>query len=205
VDRELLTVMKRAGCVGIQFGVDGGHPDILERLGKQTTVAHSREAFRLCAELHIPTIAFVLVGTPWETDETFYETIALVRGLSPTVPLFFAARAYPGTALRRMFREAGMALPDAYEDYTHYVEGRRVVSTSPAFVRQEQAIRRRCREATRQVLSWQVRHPRLLWRLTRELIHLYGLRRVVRDTVARLGRLSTPICGPTGRVEASAG
>ena len=48
VDRELLAIMKEAGCDAISFGIESGNPEMLKRIKKGITIEQAREATRIC-------------------------------------------------------------------------------------------------------------------------------------------------------------
>lgn len=53
VDRELLELMKKAGCHSIQFGVESGDEDVLKDIQKGITKEQVKNAFRWCKEVKI--------------------------------------------------------------------------------------------------------------------------------------------------------
>lgn len=125
VNLDLLKKMKQAGCVCIDFGVEAGNDEILRKLRKRTTKDQTRQAFSYCHEVGIPTRAFFMIGTPWETRQTVEETISFAKELKATKNLFFVATPYPGTELREEFIKAGWRTPDKYSEYRHAVDTRR--------------------------------------------------------------------------------
>jgi anaerobic magnesium-protoporphyrin IX monomethyl ester cyclase len=83
VDREMLEVMKKAGCYRIDFGVESGSQKILNNIKKPYTVEKTKEAFRLCKEVGIQPVAYMIFGSPGETYETIDETIEVMKEISP--------------------------------------------------------------------------------------------------------------------------
>ncbi|MBE0556765.1 MAG: radical SAM protein, partial [Proteobacteria bacterium] len=190
VDFELLKVMKRAGCVGIYFGVESGHPYILEKMNKGITPAQIERTFSLCRRARIPTVAYFILGTPWDTEESFKTTLQIVKEIKPTVSVFFAARPFPRTALREAFVQHGMAIPQTYDDYAYFVEGEDNAGTrgeTNRYQQQEVMIRQRCIHATRRALFYQLKDILSYPRLIAELIDLYGFRQFVVLARRRLG------------------
>jgi radical SAM superfamily enzyme YgiQ (UPF0313 family) len=120
VDRDLLKKMKRAGCICIDFGVESGSDEILKKLRKKITKDQIRQAFRYCHEIGIPTRAFFMIGTPWETRESVDETISFAKEIRASKSTFFIATPYPGTKLYEEFIKAGWRVPDNYADYRHW-------------------------------------------------------------------------------------
>ncbi len=106
---ELADWMQKAGCVGIDFGVDHGNDQMLRRLGR----AHNREDLVKTARVarkHGFSFMFdLLLGGPGETRETIQETMELMKKVSPDrVGISLGVRLYRGTALaRRVIGEEG--------------------------------------------------------------------------------------------------
>lgn len=100
VTRELLDVMKAAGCQRIQFGVEQGTEEGLLRLKKDVTVREIESAFRLCREVGINTVAYFMIGTPVErAREDVMDTIAYSIKLDPDFVMFNVLTPFPGTTL----------------------------------------------------------------------------------------------------------
>ena len=141
---------------------------MLKKLRKGATVDQARRAFADCHAEGVPTRAFFMLGTPWETPETVDETIALARELRPTFSIFFLATPYPGSELREAFRAAGWDLPRDPADYRHFVEAGhfRGSGVEDAAVDPRGYYIGQCRRATREVTRAQLtdlaRYPTLL-------------------------------------------
>ena len=109
---ELADWMQKAGCVGIDFGVDHGNDQMLRRLGR----AHNREDIVKTARVarkHGFSFMFdLLLGGPGETRETIQETMEWMKKVSPDrVGISLGVRLYRGTALaRRVIGEEGFGV-----------------------------------------------------------------------------------------------
>lgn len=104
---ELAGLMKRAGCGGIDFGVDHGEDGMLQRLGRNFRAADLLEAARLCRKHGLVFMFDLLLGGPGETPETLRRAVELMRQAEPDrVGLSIGVRIYPGTPLaERLVRE----------------------------------------------------------------------------------------------------
>ena len=69
VDAEILKLIKDAGCIQIDFGVESGSDAALKRMKKGTTNSDTIKAFALCKEHKIRTYANIMFNTPGETTE----------------------------------------------------------------------------------------------------------------------------------------
>lgn len=100
VDYPLLQKMKAAGCQRIQFGVEQGTEEGLLRLKKDVTSIEIENAFRLCREVGIHTVAYFMIGTPVErTRQDVVDTIQYSIKLDPDFVMFNLMTPFPGTTL----------------------------------------------------------------------------------------------------------
>ena len=192
VDYELLSRMKKAGCVSICFGVESGSQEIINKLGKGISKKQVIEAFVNCQKLRIATVAFFMLGTPWETEETIRETIDFAKNLKSTTSAFLCATPYPGTRLREIFIEKGLHVPEDYREYRQFVEGDYGSSRGTDHSRIKQNyVREKCIAATKEIIRAQILDIFSYPRLIREFVNMYGLTRVFRNVLKRLYVLIT--------------
>lgn len=118
VDREMLTLMKRANCTRLRFGVESGNPRILKLMNKKITLDQVREVFSITRRVGIETFAYFIIGYITETEETIKETIAFAKSLKADLFMFTVATPYPGTPLYTMAQELGFVKGDYWEDLT---------------------------------------------------------------------------------------
>ncbi|MEE9201756.1 MAG: radical SAM protein [Dehalococcoidia bacterium] len=107
-DDELLRLMRRAGCAGINFGVDSLYDPQLRRLGRE----HRRgDVARLTAGLRRAGLNFMcdlLVGGPGEDEDSVRATVEEALRLElPLVGVAVGVRVYPGTPLSRLLAQDG--------------------------------------------------------------------------------------------------
>ena len=100
--------MRRAGCVGVNFGADSGSDAQLKRLGRGYTAQAIAAAVKACKKAGLIVMLDLLFGGPDETPETCAETINFVKSLPVDcagAPV--GVRLYPGTPLSRSVLAAG--------------------------------------------------------------------------------------------------
>jgi radical SAM superfamily enzyme YgiQ (UPF0313 family) len=102
VDRDLLALMREAGCLMLGMGVESGSQRIVERVIKthkpKPWAEICRQTFRWTRELGIGTNAYYVIGSPGETREEIEQTIELAIALdSDTIQVHFFTP-YPGSA-----------------------------------------------------------------------------------------------------------
>ncbi len=107
---ELMCLMKEAGCIGIDFGVDSGNDVILKNLGRRHRKEDVRELAKLCHKYGMIFMYDLLLGGPGETEDTLRETIELMKEVQPSrVGVSAGVRIYPRTPLAKMIRRDGVS------------------------------------------------------------------------------------------------
>ena len=107
-DETAANLMKRAGCAGINFGVDSACDSVLRNLGRNFTVSDLQNLVQVCRRNRISSMFDLLLGGPGETYETIRTTIDFVRRINPDcVGLSIGLRVYQDTALARSIQDSG--------------------------------------------------------------------------------------------------
>lgn len=117
VDKELLSEMKMAGCHYIKYGVESGSQKMLDLMKKGITLDDARKAFRLTRKMGIKAQAFFLIGLPWETEETFRDTVEFAKELKPDSAQFAVVVPHPGTELYDICIKKGWLKFNSWEDF----------------------------------------------------------------------------------------
>ena len=89
--------MKKAGCNLISMGVESGSQELLDKMGKKTTLEQIRKSVSLIHKAGIQTYAYYVIGLPWETKETLKETFTFAKKLNTHFATFYTATALQGT------------------------------------------------------------------------------------------------------------
>jgi radical SAM superfamily enzyme YgiQ (UPF0313 family) len=107
--QELATLCKRAGCAGIDFGVDSGCDAMLRRLGRDFSVEDLSRTAEICHQEGIIFMYDLLLGGPGETRESMKETIDTMKKLSPDrIGVSFGVRIFPQTKLAALVKRQGL-------------------------------------------------------------------------------------------------
>jgi len=98
VDEELLGEMEEAGCVNIAFGVETAGVEQWKSLHKgrfSEEVVHT--AFRLATHVGIGTTAYLMLGSPSQTQSDIDATAHLIREIDPDYRVISFFQPFPGT------------------------------------------------------------------------------------------------------------
>ena len=94
LNENMLKHMKRAGCIQIDFGVESGSQESLNRMNKGIKVEDTKRAFALCRKYGLRSFANIMFNTPGETEEDVNKTLQLMKEIKAdlnvvllTVPL----------------------------------------------------------------------------------------------------------------------
>jgi len=105
---EFLKLLKDAGCNFIYFGVESGDENLRKSvLSRFMTDREIKRAFRECRQLGIKTLAFNIVGLPFETPAKVLKTVKLNAQINPNrmVPNIFTP--YPYTKMYEISLKEG--------------------------------------------------------------------------------------------------
>jgi radical SAM superfamily enzyme YgiQ (UPF0313 family) len=116
VHRDDLNVLKKSGCVRINYGVESGDPEILKILNKGYTIEKIKNAFKISKELGFETLGYFMIGSPNETKASIMKTFKLMKELDPDYIHLTHVVPYPKTKLFDMAVQRGLAMPDAWEN-----------------------------------------------------------------------------------------
>ncbi|MBN2124794.1 MAG: radical SAM protein, partial [Deltaproteobacteria bacterium] len=140
VEPRLMSLMKRAGCVNVRFGIESGSQKILDALNKGVRVEKAFESLMVCLEAGLDLTIYTMTGMTGEDRETIGETVDFFRRLIHPLFVhqvrsvcFFMLTPFPGTRIfdralghglvgdMDAFLERGF---DAYHDLPLNISGR---------------------------------------------------------------------------------
>ncbi len=74
-DKEMMELMKRAGCWQISFGIESGSTKVLEAINKKIDLKEVEYVLHQVKKMGIRTKGLFMIGNPAETGDTIMETI----------------------------------------------------------------------------------------------------------------------------------
>jgi radical SAM superfamily enzyme YgiQ (UPF0313 family) len=109
VDAELVGLMARAGCRGVEFGTDSAVDSVLSELKKGFRCVDIVNASRLCSEAGLSFCHSLLFGGPGETSGTVSRTLDVMDSLKPNAVIgMLGIRVFPGTQLAARSEKEGL-------------------------------------------------------------------------------------------------
>lgn len=119
---DLLQSLYDAGCRKIQFGMESGNNEILQKIGKKVTVEQIEAAVKMASAIGFDINVSFIIGHPFDDRRTVEQTIRFALYLRKTYGanvLGSINTPYPGTKLYDNAEEYGMTiLTDDWNKYT---------------------------------------------------------------------------------------
>ncbi|MBU1136561.1 MAG: radical SAM protein [Nanoarchaeota archaeon] len=122
VDFEMLKKMKEAGCWQIDYGIESGNQEVLNKMRKGITLKQSEQAVEWTKKAGIKARAFIIIGMPGETKESIDDTINFVKKLPLDVVAFYAVMIYPGNELYETIKKQGKLIHEDFSQYSSLID-----------------------------------------------------------------------------------
>jgi radical SAM superfamily enzyme YgiQ (UPF0313 family)/glycosyltransferase involved in cell wall biosynthesis len=111
-DTELLSMMKDAGCVHVEYGFESGSQRILDLMNKRANVERNKEVAILTRKSGLRFQGNFIVGYPGETEEDFNKTISFIKETHPNNVSLNLFMPLPGTEIYKKLKNEGKLLPN---------------------------------------------------------------------------------------------
>lgn len=99
VDKELLTLMKKAGCYRIPFGIESGNQGVLDLTHKNISLEQTIAAVGMAKAAGIEVEGYFMLGLPGETQNSLKDTLRFSTSLNLDFAKFAITVPLPGTPL----------------------------------------------------------------------------------------------------------
>jgi anaerobic magnesium-protoporphyrin IX monomethyl ester cyclase len=119
MDQEVAEGMKRAGCIGVFFGIESGNDSVLTLMKKRITTSLAQRAVYAAKAAGLKVGAFFIVGYPGENNKTVLDTVRFASGLPLDYLSFTMPYPIPGTPLYDRVKDHGVSIED-WEEPKNY-------------------------------------------------------------------------------------
>lgn len=120
LDQELLSFMKKAGCVRVCFGIESGNNYILKTLKKNFDIDDVRTAVKMGRKAKLDVDGMFMIGLPEETESTINDTINLAIEIDVRYAIFNLFVPYPGCELYDVLTSQNKISFENWSDFTSY-------------------------------------------------------------------------------------
>jgi len=94
---QLFKLLKKAGCIRLDIGVETGSQRMSKLIKKDITTEQIKSAFSMIKKNHIAAGAFFMAGFPLETEEDLNRTFTLMKEIRPDDIAFNIFDPMPGS------------------------------------------------------------------------------------------------------------
>lgn len=116
LDEDTITIMARAGCRGINFGVESTDPEIQKGVHRKPILTSEFiSKVEICRRNGIATFAFFIVGLPGDTVQTILNSIEFAVRIRANWTQFTVATPFAGTPMHDWAVRQGFVAPEFYK------------------------------------------------------------------------------------------
>lgn len=129
IDEETISLMKEAGCISIQIGIESGDNQTLKDIKKGISTEQIINAAKICQKYKLEVYGVIVFGLPTDTLETFeykYEFTELLSSLGVQVR-YSIMTPFPGTEIYEKREQFGVNIHNY--DWDNYVFDKCNIST----------------------------------------------------------------------------
>lgn len=116
LDKEMLALMKRAGCYALIVGIESGSQKILDHMRKGIRKELIEEKVLLIKSVGLAVRGFFIIGYPAETEKDIRDTIEFAKKLPLNGAHFSSFLPLPGTAITEQLLKEGEITEIPYND-----------------------------------------------------------------------------------------
>ncbi|MFA6410992.1 MAG: radical SAM protein [Candidatus Buchananbacteria bacterium] len=107
-DEKIVSLMKKSGCLQLDFGVESGNQRVLDEIiNKRINLDQVQKAFALCRKYGIRTHAAFMIGLPTESRQEMIDTFEFAQKIKPSWYAFGIFTPLPGTFLYDHYYQPG--------------------------------------------------------------------------------------------------
>jgi len=114
MSEEVLSWMRKAGCIQISYGIESGSEKIRAYLNKKITTREIKKTFDITLKYGILPRAYFIYGSPGETGKTIQESIDLIKKIKPLVIYSSVLSLFPGTELYSQYKKKSKLSEDIW-------------------------------------------------------------------------------------------
>lgn len=143
VSKELLRLMKKAGCVALGYGIETGSDRLLKMIKKGITTKQIREAIKITKEVGFIHVGmFLMTSLPGQTLEDIHISNKCINEMhsllyetsAPRIFIGGPTLIYPGTEIEMIARRNGNVFPKDFSWNTYYETDKAKIFNSNPYI-----------------------------------------------------------------------
>lgn len=120
MDKQLLSLMKRANCTHVKYGIESGSERVRnELMRKHITTYQIEKVLKESRQAGLATVAYFILGMPGETKDEIEQTIKFSRSKDIDYVEFRLAMLFPGSGMFNEAVQANKVPADLWRNFTN--------------------------------------------------------------------------------------
>lgn len=178
LDKNVLELMKKAGCYYVSVGIESGSDRILRLMKKGITTRKIKRLVKMVTKAGMPINGFFILGYPGETKKEILQTIKFAKSLDLTRAAFYNYLPLPRTESYKNLIESE-EIKEEEIDWSHIFQAD--VPYSPSTISRDEL-----KNFQRQAHLEFYFRPIIIWRLLKEVKTWEQFRYILKRTKAYL-------------------
>ncbi|MGI6410238.1 MAG: B12-binding domain-containing radical SAM protein [Bacteroidales bacterium] len=117
VNKEILSLMKKAGCEHIMYGVENFNKKVIELINKNIKTEDIFNAVSMTKEVGIKCRVSLMIGNPGESKKTIWENIKMINKLNPDYLQILIFHPLPGAPIYNYYKKNHLITAKSWEEY----------------------------------------------------------------------------------------
>ncbi len=136
VDKELLSLMKQAGCKQINFGIESGNERVRQEIIHKGNFSNKDiyQVFKFCQELKIKIACYFMIGHPTETKKELDDTKNMILNSKIDILGLSIPTPFPGSALYNIALKEKIISPKIIDDFSYKKLGEGYSGIYPVYI-----------------------------------------------------------------------
>lgn len=122
-DRNILFLMRDAGCYELGYGIESPEQRVLNRINKGFNIEQAHIAFKNATDAGIKTRIFLIIGLPGQDKDVVENMIAFIKRVKPTAVDLSTFVPYPGSDIFKDPQKYGIKLKSG-SDFSEHITTR---------------------------------------------------------------------------------
>lgn len=125
VDKDLLSLMKQAGCRQINFGIESGNERVRQEIIHKGNFSNQDiyRVFKYCKSLKIKIACYFMIGHPTETKKELDDTKNMILNSNIDILGLSIPTPFPGSSLYNIALKEGIVSPKIIDDFAYKLLG----------------------------------------------------------------------------------
>jgi len=135
---EIAHKMKKAGCYNVSIGIESANNEILQKIGKKTSIEKITAGIKMMKEAGIEIMSQYVIGNPYDTLDTIKESVEYAKHSDCDYTNFYTVLPFKGTPQWNYVLKYGTFFCQEIHDF--FTLNPRIIFETPEFTYQDRLL-----------------------------------------------------------------